>query len=328
MKHKIAIIGAGLSGLVTAHALAKVADIDVFEKSRGLGGRLSTRYADPFQFDHGAQFFTAKTPAFQQWLKPLQEAGVVQQWDARFVDIQDHKITRTETWNDHNPHYVGSPKMNQIGKYLSADLNIHKQTKIETIRGEPQRWFLTDDAGAQHGPYDWVICATPAQQAAELLPSMFLNLLHVQNTKLTGCFTLMLGFDEPLPLDWDAACVTQSDISWISVNSSKPERPEGFSLCVLSTNPWAETHMEDNIEHIKAHLLEQASVVVGHDLSHASHISIHRWRYANSPKQPDKLSLIDTTQGLAACGDWCIEGRVEAAFTSALELSAQIRESL
>ena len=40
----------------------------------------------------------------------------------------------------------------------------------------------------------------------------------------------MLGFDEALDLDWDAAQLTGTDISWIAVNSSKPGRSDDLSL--------------------------------------------------------------------------------------------------
>ena len=48
---KIAIVGAGIAGLAAARILAKNFEVTVFEKSRGLGGRLSTRYASPFEFE-------------------------------------------------------------------------------------------------------------------------------------------------------------------------------------------------------------------------------------------------------------------------------------
>jgi len=44
----IAIIGSGLSGLVLAGELRNIANIKVFEKSRGIGGRMATRYQDAF----------------------------------------------------------------------------------------------------------------------------------------------------------------------------------------------------------------------------------------------------------------------------------------
>ena len=40
---KIAVIGAGLGGLIAARLLNNLADVSVFEKARGVGGRMSTR---------------------------------------------------------------------------------------------------------------------------------------------------------------------------------------------------------------------------------------------------------------------------------------------
>ena len=60
-KQNIAIIGAGISGLSLANMLKDIANVKVFEKSRGFGGRVATRYSEDFEFDHGAQFFTIKT---------------------------------------------------------------------------------------------------------------------------------------------------------------------------------------------------------------------------------------------------------------------------
>ena len=84
---KIAIIGAGLSGLILARELSAYADVDVFEKARGVGGRMATRYADPYQFDHGAQYFTAKTAEFQSFLEPFIQNGIVAPWRTDFAKL-------------------------------------------------------------------------------------------------------------------------------------------------------------------------------------------------------------------------------------------------
>ena len=86
---KIAIIGAGISGLTAAIVLSEIADVTLYEKSRGAGGRICTRYSDPYNFDHGAQFFTARTPQFKQFLKPLIKAGVIDIWNARFIEVRN-----------------------------------------------------------------------------------------------------------------------------------------------------------------------------------------------------------------------------------------------
>ena len=78
---KVAIIGAGLAGLTVARQLLKLnADVIVFEKSRGLGGRLATRRADWANIDLGAQYFTARSEAFQREAQRWESANTVAQW--------------------------------------------------------------------------------------------------------------------------------------------------------------------------------------------------------------------------------------------------------
>jgi len=69
-KQNIAIIGAGISGLSLANMLKDIANVKVFEKSRGFGGRVATRYSEDFEFDHGAQFFTIKASDSKYGLYP------------------------------------------------------------------------------------------------------------------------------------------------------------------------------------------------------------------------------------------------------------------
>ena len=69
---RIAIIGAGLAGLTCGKALQQAGhDVVIFEKSRGIGGRLATRRAEPFYFDHGVAAFTASDDAFQGFVNQL-----------------------------------------------------------------------------------------------------------------------------------------------------------------------------------------------------------------------------------------------------------------
>ena len=74
-KIKIAIIGAGMAGMKAASTLHKIGmDVTVFEKSRGLGGRLASRRTEFGHFNHGAQYVTALHPEFQSF---LQDDGVL-----------------------------------------------------------------------------------------------------------------------------------------------------------------------------------------------------------------------------------------------------------
>ena len=68
---QLAVIGAGVAGLVAARALRQRRPelaLAVFEKSRGLGGRVATRRREGFAFDHGAQNLRAPGAAVARLL--------------------------------------------------------------------------------------------------------------------------------------------------------------------------------------------------------------------------------------------------------------------
>ena len=318
---RVAIVGAGLSGLVVARRLHKRAEVTVFEKSRGPGGRMATRYAGEFEFDHGAQFFTARDERFEAYLQPLIDEGVVADWRAQFAEYDRDTLAALRPWGGGHPHYVGTPRMNSIGKSLAAGLNIEFDTAITEIARGHGGWTLSDDAGTQRGPFDWLVLTAPAAQTAALAQGFPDLSAFCGKRQMLGCFALMLGFAEPIELPWDAAHVRNADISWLSVNSSKPARSDAFSLVAHSTNAWADAHQADDLDTVLEYLLNEASLVTGVDMQAAAHRQVHRWRYANIATQSGATYFADNDNRLAACGDWCVRGRIEAAFTSASDLA-------
>lgn len=319
----IAVIGAGLAGLVVARKLAPSHDVVVFEKSRGVGGRMATRRAGPFQFDHGAQFFTARSRAFRTFLQPLIEAGVVADWRARFAEIRHGQVTETRQWGDDYPHYVGSPSMSAIGKALASGIDVRLNTPVSSIERKGSRWQLAGDRQQSLGEFDWVIVTAPAAQAFDLLASTSIA-PAAADVRMHACVALMLGFDEAVELPWQAALVRDADISWISVNHSKPGRPPAPSLVVHSTNAWADAHADDDSEAVRRHLVDEFCAVTGVDTAAAAFIDVHRWRYANVDPQGGDSYAVDPDQRLAACGDWFVRGRVEGAFASADALAQRL----
>ena len=67
---------------------------------------------------------------------------------------------------------------------------------------------VVDCDGEIFGHYDWVISSIPAEQSLKLLPDYFSHYDALKQKKMLGCYSLMLGFDEALDLDWDAAQLT------------------------------------------------------------------------------------------------------------------------
>ncbi|PPR77688.1 MAG: hypothetical protein CFH01_01407 [Alphaproteobacteria bacterium MarineAlpha2_Bin1] len=325
---KIAIIGSGLSGLTLATNLINYAEVIIFEKSRGVGGRLATRRINDFNFDHGAQFFTVKTKEFRNLVTLLEEKNVVQRWDARFAEYDMSKVTHSHQWNSEYPHYVGVPNMNSIGKYLSKNLNIRLNTKINKITSDKNSLEVFDDEGNSQGNFDWVLFAIPPKQIIETIPRNFKYYDKIKNLDMLGCYSLLLGFDNKIELPFDAALVTRAKISWISINSTKPLRPKNFTMVINSTNKWADENMNMPDDKVKKFLLNETSKILNKNLSNLKVIDLQRWRYANISRQKLAKPLIDKENRIGVCGDWCIQGRVEFAFISSKKVVEEILDYL
>ena len=76
---RIAIVGAGVSGLAAAWALREAsAEVVVFEKSRGVSGRAATRGREGVRYDHGANYFKIDSPALERLVfEELPREGLV-----------------------------------------------------------------------------------------------------------------------------------------------------------------------------------------------------------------------------------------------------------
>ncbi|WP_298634070.1 FAD-dependent oxidoreductase [uncultured Umboniibacter sp.] len=325
---KIAIIGAGLAGLTAATLLRDYASVTVFDKARGVGGRQATRRALPYVFDHGAQYFTARTPEFSAFISPYVSSGAIARWNARYQKFAGSEVIDVSDWTTGEPRYVGVGGMNQLCKHIAGGVEVITGTRIESLRQQHDSWYLVDQSGTRHGQYDWVILCAPAPQSVALLPQSFEHLGAIKAIQMVGCISLMLGFESAIEVNFDAAHIEQSDVSWIAVNSSKPGRTEPFSLVVHSSEEYGRLNLDDPSGSM-SHLIAEAGRVIGHDLSQAQHQALHTWRYANNTQHHlSHDAFVDTRLNLAVCGDWCEGGRVEGAFTSAAKVVRHLRGAL
>lgn len=325
MKPRIAIIGAGISGLTLAQNLKDCADISVYEKARGVGGRMSTRYADPFYFDHGAQFFTARSPLFQSFIAPFIADGLVKEWKGKVITFQAEKEVADRIWFE--PHYVAVPNMNSLCKHLANGLNIHLGVEVSPLLAKADNgWQLCNKDGEILGVYDWVISTAPPAQTQRLFSACMQEWPSLLEAKLLGCYTLMIGFNHPWKQSWMAAKVHDSPIEWIAINSSKPGRNHAVtSILVHSNNIWAEEHIDDDMKEAEAFLCNEFKSITGIDTLDAAYLSCHRWRFAINDKQRELSPLIDYKKGIACTGDWCTASRIEDAWLNACNLSNSLR---
>ena len=92
-QQRIAIIGAGISGLACATEWVKCGfEVSVFDKSKGVGGRMSHRHFQEWGADHGAQYFTVKDERFAEEVKKWQENDPIGIFNKYLLD--NKKATR------------------------------------------------------------------------------------------------------------------------------------------------------------------------------------------------------------------------------------------
>lgn len=323
---KIAIIGAGIAGVSLARNLAGFADVTIFEKSRGLGGRMATRRRPDASFDHGAQYFTIRDPRFHAALEDALERGVIQTWDADLMETDPHGTIRR--LDDRSPRFVGVPGMTALTRFLADGLAVLCSLQVLSVEGEPGAWTLMTETGP-FGPFDWIISSAPAPQTAKLLPLEDNQRQALSSVQMNGCFTLMIRLPDEAALPFAASRINHPVLSWIAANDSKPDRDPTPTVVVHANNGWSDRHLELAPEAVRDLMLEACETLypmIG--WQDALSTDLHRWRYANVARPLGQPFLLDAERQIACCGDWCLGNRVEAAFLSGLALADALQTHL
>ncbi len=296
MTKRVAIIGAGMAGLAAARLLREAgAACTVFDKSRGLGGRMATRRTGDFSFDHGAQYFTARGPRFRALVDGWRAAGHAAPW-------YDEAI-------------VGAPGMTAPARAMAAGLETVMGFEVKRLSRDARGWSLHAGEGSYEG-FATVIVATPAPQTTPLIESGGLSFPELASARYAPCLALMLAFDGAVAFQGESLRREDGPIAWIARNSSKPGRAEGPKTFVVHAAPdWSRTHLDETPEAILQKLAPVALELIGAQ-SAPIFATAHRWRYALVEQALSAPCLWDPKVGVGACGDYCLGPRVEAAFDS------------
>lgn len=306
---RIAIIGAGMAGIRCGQVLARNGNQPIlFEKSRGLGGRLATRRAnDAMAFDHGAQFMAAQSPAFRTALQNAVAAGDAAIWQPRGADAAFGGETVI----------VGSPAMNSFLKPLASGLEIRTGTTVTALVREGKRWQLRIADAPESPPFDIVITAVPSVQARALCAAEPALAQAIAAVAVAPCWALMVAFASPLDCGFDVLRPVTGDIAWISRNSSRPGRNAGSDCWVIHAGAdWSHRHLEQDRSVVMEKMIAMLASAVGMPLPVIRHADIHRLRYATTVTPLGKPFLTNDDGTLFACGDWCLGSDVESASTS------------
>lgn len=319
---RVAIVGAGMAGLSCAVALrAAGVEAVLFDKGRAPGGRVATRRRDGLVFNHGAQFATARTEVFRAALDEMAEAGEAAVWTAA---------------GGHDPRWTGAPGMSAIPRALAAGLELHTDRHVLFLHAGADGWrvrheaasavrpsTVRDTGGELAGPFTAVVVALPSPQAAPLLAALGHWFAHTAAEVVADpCWSVMFAVDGRLDAP-DFGRPEDGGIATAARDSSRPGRAPGPECWMLhGTSEWSRAHLEETPEQVAGLLLAAFADQVG--AIQPRGLAAHRWRFSQPQTALGEACLWDAAGGVGVCGDWCVGGRVEGAFSSGLALAGAI----
>ncbi|HEX8464122.1 MAG TPA: FAD-dependent oxidoreductase, partial [Abditibacterium sp.] len=236
---QILILGAGLSGLVAARELHKAGhEVVVVDKGRGVGGRMATRRVVGGTFDHGAQFFTARSDEFRALLDEWQREGVAGEW------FRGYPSPTNEKPNDAHPRFRGESGMTGIAKHLAQGLDVRLGEEIAALKFEQGRWNTVSQSGAYFNA-DELILTAPVPQSLILLANSGVELpSEAKNTleslRYEPCFAVMAQLEGPSQIPFPGALYVNGEVLWwIADNFQKGISARQGSITIHSGGGWA-----------------------------------------------------------------------------------------
>ncbi len=328
---RVAIAGAGIGGLIAARTLVDHGiDVTVFEKSRGVGGRLATRrVADELAIDHGAQYFTARDERFRRYVNSWIQDGLAQPWDGRIVALKPGGQIEKKA---DVPRFVGVPGMNSIAKHLARDLCIQLQTQISGLTRDNQgRWRVRDQDDNAYEAFDAVIANCPPPQAHAIIKGHTDLAARVASVSMRPCWAVLLCGKGLESVEFDGAFVNDGPLSWIARDGAKPgrhQRPGESTWILHASADWSEQHLECSKDQAQQTLLAAFESLVDQRVTEPSYLAAHRWRYAIPGDPLADECLWDAEAMIGVCGDWCGGPRVEGAFLSGMAIAGKLLRHL
>lgn len=315
----IAIIGAGMTGASAAASLRQHGFmVTVFEKSRGAGGRMSSKRTDYGPLDLGAQYFTARHADFAAQVALWQQAQQVAVWDFEPVVWDGQHLQPSP---DQQLRFVGTPTMNEPVKALLGDTPLYTQCRIANCQYQQSndssmhqgQWQLTSDDGAVYLGFDGLLVTTPLPQAKSLLDVAAVN--AIPDALMQPCWALQLVMSTPLATDVQGIFVNQGLLRWVSCQSAKPTRQTQPQIWLLHfTAEFTQSHLEIDLQELKALGCMELERMLGQPV-HVEALIAQRWLYANINDEVAEPGIYtDLSQQLVVAGDWSFGGRVENAY--------------
>ena len=339
----IAIIGAGSSGLAAAHTLLDAGyTVTLFEKSRDVGGRATTRKRDGFIYDSGAQYIKPGSPVSISLItERFRTPDLIDINKPVWIFDGSGHIQEGDPVQNAEPKWSYRNGLITLAQRMAEELNIQFETSIHHVEQMPTGWNIFDEAGQQRGQYERLLITLPAPLARELIEASqcandLRNAICFQlgKARYNPLLSVMLGYrPRPQPCPYYALVNTDKAhaISWLAWEHEKgPERvPEGAGLLIAQMAPqYSHEHWNTPDEALVQDVAQRVAQLIDEQLPLPIFPDVQRWRYALPFEKADATALNTFTipYGLAFCGDTFVGGRVHLALEHGVSVGTDLSQ--
>ena len=301
---KIAIIGAGLSSCNLYKNLNKEKfQITIFEKARGTGGRLSTKYIGDQFIDHGTPYINTNNSAL-----------------SKFLDDKSNENILSKINNNYYP-------TNGINKLCSSLINkedLVKNTRIIKTKFINNSWTLFDENNKTYEGFDFIVYTIPATQILENDFDLEEQTKEdLKNVTYDAMATLICHREKKCTFSFSE--FEKNDMFFKVINNSSKYKYEEFKSYVFHLN---KDFVQENISLCKDEIFKLVHKKIKQkfnlDLKDDFVVIEHLWKYAFVKDFIKKDFIINENKAYAICGDYFNAVNLEAAYKSSKETADEI----
>lgn len=303
---RVGIVGAGLAGLAAGGALRRAGhEVVLFDKGRSVGGRMATRRIGAATLDHGAQFFTVRTPELAARVEGWLADGLVFEWSRGFGPEADGY-----------PRYAVRGGMNALAKHLAEGLDVRCSSLVFELRpGVERAWTLVLDDATTH-EVDALVTTAPIPQSFSIAISTGAELpRELISIDYDRTLALLATLDGP-PAVPGAGAVQAGDPVFSMIVDNQRKGVSDAPAVTMHANPaWSLEWWERPHDETLDALVETAQPWLGG--AAIVERQLKRWRFA-TPRTtwPDPCWVAPNVAPLVLAGDAFAGPRVEGALSS------------
>lgn len=314
----VLIVGAGMSGLVAAKALAAAgADLIVVDKARGVGGRMASRRSGSATYDTGAQFITVRDQRFQHLVDQMVAADAATEW--------------FRAWNSRSrsePRYRGVPAMTGPAKWLASGLDVRLGVRLAAAyRGPDGRWVADGDEGRTYRAAA-ILLTPPVPQSLAMLEAghASINVMladRLRSVEYHPSLAVIGRLDKGIIVGAPGIVTSGSSIiDWIADNHAKGVSDTGPAMTIHCSHTYSR-EAYDAPDEVVVSAVESA---LPRDLvGPLEDPQVKRWRYARPTNCLADEAVADIDEkGLFFAGDAFSAARVEGAAVSGMKAAELI----